>query len=110
MRWRPIPSGACRWYGRRATKLRAQFGSKCFASISRDYWRRCRRRSRPAGVNISTAEVKTAGNDGRALSLFELKVTNAAQLNNLMHSIAAIDGVMRVSRLGQQNGANHHRV
>ena len=63
-----------------------------------------------AGVNISTAEVKTAGNDGRALSLFELKVTNAAQLNNLMHSIAAIDGVMRVSRLGQQNGANHHRV
>jgi GTP pyrophosphokinase len=29
-----------------------------------------------AGVNISTAEVKTAGNDGRALSLFELKVTN----------------------------------
>ena len=47
-----------------------------------------------AGVNISTAEVKTAGNDGRALSLFELKVTNAAQLNNLMHSIAAIDGVI----------------
>jgi guanosine-3',5'-bis(diphosphate) 3'-pyrophosphohydrolase len=63
-----------------------------------------------AGVNISTAEVKTTGNDGRALSLFELKVTNAAQLNNLMHSIAAIDGVMRVSRLGHQNGANHHRV
>ena len=63
-----------------------------------------------AGVNISTAEVKTAGNDGRALSLFELKVTNAAQLNNLMHSIAAIDGVMRVSRLGHQNGANHLRV
>ena len=63
-----------------------------------------------AGVNISTAEVTTTGNDGRARSLFELKVTNAAQLNNLMHSIAAIDGVMRVSRLGQQNGANHHRV
>jgi GTP pyrophosphokinase len=63
-----------------------------------------------AGVNISTAEVKTAGNDGRALSLFELKVINAAQLSNLMHSIAAIDGVMRVSRLSQNNGANHHRV
>ena len=63
-----------------------------------------------AGVNISTAEVKTTGNDGRALSLFELKVTNAAQLTNLMHSIAAIDGVMRVSRLSQNNGANHHRV
>ena len=63
-----------------------------------------------AGVNISTAEVKTTGNDGRALSLFELKVSNAAQLNNLMHSIAAIDGVMRVSRLGQHNGAKHHRV
>jgi GTP diphosphokinase / guanosine-3',5'-bis(diphosphate) 3'-diphosphatase len=61
-----------------------------------------------AGVNISTAEVKTAGNDGRALSLFELKVSNAAQLNHLMHSIAAIDGVIRVSRLGHQNGGNGH--
>jgi GTP diphosphokinase / guanosine-3',5'-bis(diphosphate) 3'-diphosphatase len=60
-----------------------------------------------AGVNISTAEVKTTGQDGRALSLFELKVSSAAQLNNLMHSIAAIDGVMRVSRLGHQNG--HYR-
>ncbi len=63
-----------------------------------------------AGVNISTAEVKTTGNDGRALSFFELRVTNAAQLSNLMHSIAAIDGVMRVSRLGQHNGANYNRV
>ena len=39
-----------------------------------------------AGVNISTAEVKTTGQDGRALSLFELKVSSAGQLNNLMHS------------------------
>jgi guanosine-3',5'-bis(diphosphate) 3'-pyrophosphohydrolase len=61
-----------------------------------------------AGVNISTAEVKPSGNDGRALSLFELKVSNATQLNHLMHSIAAIDGVMRVSRLGQQNNGYHH--
>lgn len=61
-----------------------------------------------AGVNISTAEVKTTGVDGRALSLFELHVTNAAQLNTLMHSIAAIDGVMRVSRLGLRNGAARH--
>ena len=58
-----------------------------------------------AGVNITTAEVKTTGNDGRALSIFELSVSNARQLNTLMSSIAAIDGVMRVSRLGQQNGA-----
>ena len=57
------------------------------------------------GVNITTAEVKTNGNDGRALSIFELSVTSARQLNTLMSSIAAIDGVMRVSRLGQQNGA-----
>jgi len=57
-----------------------------------------------AGVNISTAEVKTTGQDGRALSHFELKVTSATQLNNLMHTIAGIDGVMRVSRLG----LNHH--
>jgi GTP diphosphokinase / guanosine-3',5'-bis(diphosphate) 3'-diphosphatase len=63
-----------------------------------------------AGVNISTAEVKTTGQDGRALSLFELKVTSAAQLTNLMHSIAAIDGVMRVSRLGLQGNSNHHRA
>jgi guanosine-3',5'-bis(diphosphate) 3'-pyrophosphohydrolase len=60
-----------------------------------------------AGVNISTAEVKTTGQDGRALSLFELKVRSAAQLNNLMHSIAAIDGVMRVSRMSLQNGHSH---
>ncbi len=57
-----------------------------------------------AGVNISTAEVKTRGSDGRALSVFEVSVTSARQLNNLMNSIGAIDGVMRVSRLGQQNG------
>lgn len=61
-----------------------------------------------AGVNISTAQVKTTGQDGRALSLFELKVSSAPQLNNLMHSIAAIDGVMRVSRMGINSG--QHRA
>ncbi len=61
-----------------------------------------------AGINITTAEVKTKGNDGRALSIFDLSVTNARQLNNLMNSIAAIEGVIRVSRLGQF--ANGHRV
>jgi GTP pyrophosphokinase len=60
-----------------------------------------------AGVNISTAQVKTTGQDGRALSLFELKVSSASQLNNLMHSIAAIDGVMRVSRMGLSGAQNH---
>jgi guanosine-3',5'-bis(diphosphate) 3'-pyrophosphohydrolase len=58
-----------------------------------------------ANVNIRTAEVKTNGSDGRALSIFELSVSTARQLNTLMSSIAAIDGVMRVSRLGHQNGA-----
>jgi GTP pyrophosphokinase len=57
-----------------------------------------------AGVNISTAEVKTHSADGRALAVFEVSVTSARQLNNLMNSIGSIDGVMRVSRLGQQNG------
>ena len=57
-----------------------------------------------AGVNIATAQVETTGQDGRALSLFELRVANAGQLKNLMHAIAAIDGVMRVSRLGLGNG------
>jgi guanosine-3',5'-bis(diphosphate) 3'-pyrophosphohydrolase len=61
-----------------------------------------------AGVNISTAEVKTRGNDGRALSLFEVSVTSARQLNNLMSSIGAIEGVMRVSRIGYQNGNRFH--
>ncbi|MGH7987474.1 MAG: RelA/SpoT family protein [Candidatus Binataceae bacterium] len=61
-----------------------------------------------AGVNIATAEVKTTGVDGRALSHFELRVSNAAQLNNLMHSIASIDGVMRVSRLSHTNGNHQH--
>ena len=60
-----------------------------------------------AGVNISTAEVKTHGADGRALAVFEVSVSSARQLNNLMNSIGAIDGVMRVSRLGQQNGNRH---
>ncbi|HEY6419318.1 MAG TPA: bifunctional (p)ppGpp synthetase/guanosine-3',5'-bis(diphosphate) 3'-pyrophosphohydrolase [Candidatus Binataceae bacterium] len=57
-----------------------------------------------AGVNITTAEVKIRGTDGRALCVFEVLVTNARQLNTLMNSIGSIDGVMRVSRLGQQNG------
>jgi GTP pyrophosphokinase len=56
-----------------------------------------------AGVNISTAQVKATGADGRALSLFELRVSSAAQLRNLMHSIAAIEGVIRVSRVGLSN-------
>ncbi len=55
------------------------------------------------GVNISSAEVKSTGADGRSLSVFELIVSSARQLNTLMHSLAAIEGVMRVSRLGQQN-------
>jgi GTP pyrophosphokinase len=59
-----------------------------------------------AGVNISTAEVKTTGQNGRALSHFELKVSSATQLNNLMHAIAGIDGVMRVSRLGLNHNHN----
>jgi GTP diphosphokinase / guanosine-3',5'-bis(diphosphate) 3'-diphosphatase len=61
-----------------------------------------------AGVNISTAEVKTNGTDGRALSVFEVSVGSAHQLNNLIHQIAAIDGVTRVTRLGM--GSNGHRV
>jgi GTP pyrophosphokinase len=63
-----------------------------------------------AGVNISTAEVKTTGQDGRALSLFELKVSSATQLNNLMHTIASIDGVMRVSRLGLHHNHTYNRA
>jgi guanosine-3',5'-bis(diphosphate) 3'-pyrophosphohydrolase len=59
-----------------------------------------------AGVNITTAEVKTIGQDGRAVSHFELKVSSATQLNNLIHTIAGIDGVMRVSRLGLNQNHN----
>ena len=61
-----------------------------------------------AGVNIATAEVKSTGNDGRALSVFELNVGSARQLNGLIHQIAAIDGVMRVARVGM-GGSNGYR-
>lgn len=61
-----------------------------------------------AAVNISTAQVKTTGQDGRALSLFELRVSSASQLRNLMHSIAAIEGVIRVSRLGLSGAASRN--
>jgi guanosine-3',5'-bis(diphosphate) 3'-pyrophosphohydrolase len=62
-----------------------------------------------AGVNISTAEVKATGNDGRALSVFELNVGSARQLNGLIHQIAAIDGVMRVARVGM-GASNGYRI
>jgi (p)ppGpp synthase/HD superfamily hydrolase len=54
------------------------------------------------GVNISTAEVRNSATDGRAVSNFEVHVSNAHQLDTLMRSLAAIDGVTRVSRLGQK--------
>ncbi|MGH7864393.1 MAG: RelA/SpoT family protein [Candidatus Binataceae bacterium] len=57
-----------------------------------------------AGVNISTAEVTTRGTDGRATSLFEVNIGTARQLNHLMNSIGAIDGVLRVSRVGHVSG------
>ena len=53
------------------------------------------------GVNISTAEVRNS-TDGRAVSNFEVHVSNAPQLDTLMRSLAAIDGVTRVSRLGHR--------
>jgi GTP pyrophosphokinase len=62
-----------------------------------------------ASVNISTADVKTTGSEGRSLMVFDLIVTSAQQLNNLMHSVAAIEGVLKVSRLSHQNGASADR-
>jgi len=55
-------------------------------------------------VNISTAEIQGRWQRRAALSVFELSVAAAAQLNGLIHQIAAIDGVMRVSagRVGQR--------
>ena len=58
-----------------------------------------------AGINITTAQVKSTSDvNRRSSSLFELNVTSARQLNNLMHSIATIDGVLKVTRMGQHNG------
>jgi len=57
-----------------------------------------------AGINISTAQVKSTDVNRRSSSLFELNVTSARQLNTLMHSIATIDGVLKVTRIGQHNG------
>lgn len=57
-----------------------------------------------AGVNISHAEVKPLGADGRAQLFLEIRVAGARQLNELMGRIAATQGVMRVERLGLANG------
>jgi GTP diphosphokinase / guanosine-3',5'-bis(diphosphate) 3'-diphosphatase len=57
-----------------------------------------------AGINITTAQVKSTDVNRRSSSLFELNVTSARQLNTLMHSIATIDGVLKVTRMGQHNG------
>ncbi|HKD67401.1 MAG TPA: bifunctional (p)ppGpp synthetase/guanosine-3',5'-bis(diphosphate) 3'-pyrophosphohydrolase [Candidatus Binataceae bacterium] len=57
-----------------------------------------------AGINITTAQVKGTDVNRRSSSLFELNVTSARQLNSLMHSIATIDGVLKVTRIGQHNG------
>jgi guanosine-3',5'-bis(diphosphate) 3'-pyrophosphohydrolase len=57
-----------------------------------------------AGINITTAQVKNTDVNRRSSSLFELNVTSARQLNTLMHSIATIDGVLKVTRMGQHNG------
>jgi guanosine-3',5'-bis(diphosphate) 3'-pyrophosphohydrolase len=57
-----------------------------------------------AGINITSAQVKSTDLNRRSSSLFELNVTSARQLNNLMHSIATIDGVLKVTRVGQHNG------
>ncbi len=57
-----------------------------------------------AGVNISTAEVKTTGADRRAVSVFDVTVKSARQLRDVTRSLEEIDGVIRVSRVNHQNG------
>jgi len=57
-----------------------------------------------AGININNAQVKTIDLSQRSSSLFELSVNSASQLNSLMHSIGAIDGVLKVTRLSHING------
>jgi hypothetical protein len=42
--------------------------------------------------------------------VFELSVGSARQLNVLIHQIAAIDGVMRVARVGMGTSNNGHRA
>jgi len=51
-----------------------------------------------SGVNISQANCKTLV-DGRAVNLFEFRVTDVAKLRTLMRSIAKIDGVYDVERV-----------
>jgi GTP pyrophosphokinase len=59
-----------------------------------------------AGVNISSAEVRTSEAAGRANCRFEVAVSNARQLNAVMRSLAEINGVLKVVRLDQHNGAH----
>ncbi len=58
-----------------------------------------------AGVNISSAQVRTSEGVSRAHCRFEVSVGNARQLNAVMRSLAEIDGVLKVVRLDQHNGA-----
>jgi guanosine-3',5'-bis(diphosphate) 3'-pyrophosphohydrolase len=57
-----------------------------------------------AGININNAQIKTIDLSQRSSSLFELSVSSASQLNSLMHSIGAIEGVHKVTRLNHANG------
>jgi guanosine-3',5'-bis(diphosphate) 3'-pyrophosphohydrolase len=58
-----------------------------------------------AGVNISSAQVRTSEGVSRAHCRFEVSVGNARQLNAVMRSLAEIEGVLKVVRLDQHNGA-----
>jgi GTP diphosphokinase / guanosine-3',5'-bis(diphosphate) 3'-diphosphatase len=51
-----------------------------------------------SGVNIARAEVRTDGQE-QAISSFQLMVSNADMLNQLMRSIGKLRGVLRVSRV-----------
>jgi (p)ppGpp synthase/HD superfamily hydrolase len=59
-----------------------------------------------AGVNISSAQVRTSESASRAYCRFEIVVANARQLNTVMRSLAEIEGVYKVVRLDQHNGAH----
>jgi (p)ppGpp synthase/HD superfamily hydrolase len=50
------------------------------------------------GVNIANANVRTLS-DQRALNVFEVMVTNAAALNQVIRNLSAIRGVVKVDRV-----------
>ncbi len=53
------------------------------------------------GVNITGAQVRTSGDEGRAYSRFEIVVSDARQLNAVLRALGEVEGVLKIVRVDQ---------